>query len=43
MQMNTSMIILDPKGEITRDTGHLFKSSGIEVFAAAPFASEFVA
>jgi type IV secretion system protein VirD4 len=28
---NTSMIILDPKGEITRDTGHLLKKSGMEV------------
>ena len=25
MQANTSMIILDPKGEIARDTGHLLK------------------
>jgi len=28
---NTSMVILDPKGEITRDTGHLLKSKGMEV------------
>ena len=25
------MVILDPKGEITRDTGHLLKASGMEV------------
>ena len=31
MQANTSMIILDPKGEIARDTGHLLKASGMEV------------
>jgi type IV secretion system protein VirD4 len=31
MQANTSMVILDPKGEITRDTGQLLKSSGMEV------------
>jgi type IV secretion system protein VirD4 len=28
---NTSMVILDPKGEIVRDTGHLLKSRGMEV------------
>ena len=31
MQANTSMVILDPKGEITRDTGELLKNKGIEV------------
>ena len=31
MQANTSMVILDPKGEITRDTGQLLKESGVEV------------
>ena len=31
MQANTSMIILDPKGEITRDTGHLLTGKGMEV------------
>ena len=31
MQSNTSMVILDPKGEIARDTGHLLKNSGMEV------------
>jgi len=31
MQANTSMVILDPKGEITRATGHLLKSKGVEV------------
>jgi len=31
MQANTSMVILDPKGEITRDVGHLLKQSGMEV------------
>ena len=31
MNCNTSMIILDPKGEIARDTGHLLKNSGMEV------------
>ena len=31
MQANTSMVILDPKGEITRDVGHLLKAQGIEV------------
>jgi len=31
MQANTSMVILDPKGEITRDVGHLLKNSGMEV------------
>jgi type IV secretion system protein VirD4 len=31
MQSNTSMVILDPKGEITRDTGQLLKESGMEV------------
>jgi type IV secretion system protein VirD4 len=31
MQCNTSMVILDPKGEICRDTGNLLKAQGIEV------------
>jgi len=31
MQANTSMVILDPKGEISRDTGHLLQSMGMEV------------
>jgi len=31
MQANTSMVVLDPKGEITRDVGHLLKQSGMEV------------
>ena len=31
MQCNTSMVILDPKGEIARDTGGLLKKQGVEV------------
>jgi type IV secretion system protein VirD4 len=31
MNCNTSMVILDPKGEITRDVGHLLKQSGMVV------------
>ena len=31
MQCNTSMVILDPKGEIVRDTGALLKKKGYEV------------
>ena len=31
MQCNTSFVILDPKGEILRDTGALLKSEGYEV------------
>jgi len=31
MQANSSIIILDPKGEITRDTGHLLAKSGMDV------------
>jgi len=31
MQANTSMVILDPKGEIARDTGHLLKNKGMDV------------
>jgi type IV secretion system protein VirD4 len=31
MQANTSMVILDPKGEITRDTGRLLKAQGMDV------------
>jgi type IV secretion system protein VirD4 len=31
MQANTSMVILDPKGEILRDTGNLFRAKGYDV------------
>lgn len=31
MQCNTSFVILDPKGEILRDTGELLKSEGYEI------------
>ena len=31
MNCNTSMVILDPKGEITRDVGHLLQKNGMEV------------
>lgn len=31
MNCNTSMVILDPKGEIARDTGHLLEKSGMDV------------
>ena len=31
MQCNSSMVILDPKGEIARDTGHLLKKKGMSV------------
>lgn len=31
MQANTSFVILDPKGEILRDTGHLLEKKGYEV------------
>lgn len=31
MQANTSFVILDPKGEILRDTGHLLERKGYEV------------
>lgn len=31
MQCNTSMVILDPKGEILRDTGQLLKQKGYKV------------
>ena len=31
MQCNTSMVILDPKGEIVRDTGSLLEKKGYEV------------
>lgn len=31
MQANTSFVVLDPKGEITRDTGHLLKEKGYDV------------
>ena len=31
MQANSSYVILDPKGEILRDTGYLLKLKGYEV------------
>lgn len=31
MQANTSFVVLDPKGEILRDTGHLLEAKGYEV------------
>ena len=31
MQCNSSMVILDPKGEILRDTGHLLESKDVKV------------
>lgn len=31
MQTNTSFVILDPKGEILRDTGYLLKQQGYEI------------
>lgn len=31
MQANTSFVILDPKGEILRDTGHLLEAKGYKV------------
>lgn len=31
MQCNTSMVILDPKGEISRDTGNMLKAKGMEI------------
>lgn len=31
MQANTSLVILDPKGEILRDTGNLLKAKGYEI------------
>jgi type IV secretion system protein VirD4 len=31
MQCNSSMVILDPKGEILRDTGQLLKGKGVKV------------
>ena len=31
MQANTSFVILDPKGEILRDTGNLLKAKGYEI------------
>ena len=31
MQCNTSYVVLDPKGEILRDTGHLLKSKGYDI------------
>ena len=31
MQANTSFVVLDPKGEILRDTGYLLKAKGYEI------------
>ena len=31
MQCNTSYVVLDPKGEIVRDTGYLLEQNGYEV------------
>lgn len=31
MQANTSFVVLDPKGELTRDTGYLLEQKGYEV------------
>lgn len=31
MQANTSYVVLDPKGEILRDTGHLLREKGYEI------------
>ena len=31
MQANTSFVVLDPKGEILRDTGNLLKANGYEI------------
>ncbi|WP_214629685.1 VirD4-like conjugal transfer protein, CD1115 family [Paenibacillus agaridevorans] len=31
MQAHTSFVVLDPKGEILRDTGHLLKSKGYDI------------
>lgn len=31
MQAQTSFVVLDPKGEILRDTGHLLKSKGYDI------------
>ncbi|EFW06161.1 MULTISPECIES: VirD4-like conjugal transfer protein, CD1115 family [Coprobacillaceae] len=31
LQGNTSFVVLDPKGELTRDTGHMLKKTGYEV------------
>lgn len=31
MQANTSFVVLDPKGELLRDTGHLLEGKGYEV------------
>ena len=31
MNCNTSMVILDPKGEVTRDVGHLLLAQGMDV------------
>jgi type IV secretion system protein VirD4 len=31
MQCNTSFVVLDPKGEILRDTGHLLEQQGYEI------------
>lgn len=31
MQANTSFVVLDPKGENLRDTGHLLEEKGYEI------------
>ena len=31
LQCNSSIVVLDPKGEISRDTGHLLKEKGVDV------------
>ena len=31
MQCNSSMVVLDPKGEILRDTGHLLENKGMKI------------
>ena len=31
MQANTSFVVLDPKGEILRDTGNLLKEKGYDI------------
>ena len=36
MQANSSYVILDPKGEILRDTGYLLKLKGYEVKVMEP-------
>lgn len=31
MNANTSFVVLDPKGELLRDTGHLLEEKGYEI------------